>query len=309
MNVAITSIGTATAIGIIKCLRKINEKISILGLDINDYGYTAGSILCDKYYKSLSYNNGNYIDDLVSILGNEKIDILIPIHDFEIKKVALNIERFKEVQVVLPNIDNVDLFSDKYLSCKALNSIGIDTPQIVSDDYKSKKIARKKISVGSKGIRILQNNEKFSLDDDEFLQEYIDGEEYTVDILSDLSGKPIIIIPRKRLEVKAGVATKIEIVYDEKLINICKRILKNFLIPGLCNIQFIKKDDIYYFIELNPRFGGASVTSILASYNYIEDFINLKNITSSEELLNENLKKVKWGSIVTRYYQEVLYIE
>ncbi|PJI08943.1 MULTISPECIES: ATP-grasp domain-containing protein [Clostridium] len=308
MNISITSVGTATAIGIIKCLRKINEKINILGLDINDYGYTAGSVLCDKYHKSLSYNNQNYIDNLVSILSNEKIDILIPVHDFEIKKIALNIERFKGIQVILPNIDSVDLFSDKYLSCKALNGIGIDIPKIVSDDYKNKKIARKRICVGSKGIRILQNNQKCILDDDEFLQEYIDGEEYTVDILSDLSGKPIIIIPRQRLEVKAGVATKIKIVYDEKLINICKRILKNFLIPGLCNIQFIKKNDIYYFIELNPRFGGASVSSILASYNYIENFINLKSIVSSEELLNENLKKVKWGSIITRYYQEVMYI-
>ena len=128
-----------------------------------------------------------------------------------------------------------------------------------------------------------------------------------MNILNDLKGNPLIIVPRKRLEVKAGVATKVEITKDEKMINDCKKILSKFKIPGFCNVQFIKtKSGENYFIELNPRFGGFSISSSLSSINMVELFLKLGNIDNNYE---ENMSKVKWNSIVTRYYEEVVYNE
>ena len=151
------------------------------------------------------------------------------------------------------------------------------------------------------------NEHEHNLEGDVFVQEFIKGDEYTVDILNDLKGNPLIIVPRKRLEVKAGVATKVEIIKDEKMINDCKKILSKFKIPGFCNVQFIKtKSGENYFIELNPRFGGFSISSSLSSINMVELFLKLGNIDNNYE---ENMSKVKWNSIVTRYYEEVVYNE
>ena len=49
MNVLITSVGTATSVNLIKELKKRNHYI--VGVDINDYGYTAGSLMVDNYIK------------------------------------------------------------------------------------------------------------------------------------------------------------------------------------------------------------------------------------------------------------------
>ena len=43
---------------------------------------------------------------------------------------------------------------------------------------------------------------------DMLIQEYLPGEEYTVDVLSDLSGAPLLAVPRARLETKDGISSK-----------------------------------------------------------------------------------------------------
>lgn len=309
MNIAISSIGTATSMGIIKCIKKYNSNINIIGTDINDFGYTAGSMMVNKFYKICKYNNKLYIDTLLDILRKEKVDMFIPIHDFEVNKIANNINLFEKYKIIIPNLYVLELFSDKYKATNALNKLGILTPKIVDNKYNKKKILRDKIGVGSTGIKIIDDNSNIKISEDKFLQEYIEGQEYTVDIFCDIDGNPIIIIPRIRLEVKSGVATKVKLEYNNELINICKKILKNYKLPGLSNIQFIQSKGQYYFIEVNTRFAGAGITSILGSYNYIGDFLNIKHIKGSEDVLENNLRKVKWNSIITRYYEEMIYYE
>lgn len=309
MNIAISSVGSSTSIGLIKLIKEFNPAITILGLDINDYGYVAGSILADKYYKIEPYYSADYVDVLLAIFEKEKVDIFIPVHDFEIMKIAQNINKFNNVKITLASYENIVLFSDKYKASKAVETLGILTPKTVKNDFCGKKIVRKRVSVGSKGIRIFTGNERIHLENDEFLQEFIEGEEYTVDIFCSKSGKPISIIPRIRMEVKAGVSTKMKIVKDNELINQCLIIIQKYKLPGLSNIQFIKSKGKYYFLELNPRFGGGSIASIMASYNYIGDYLNIDKIDDEEDLLKKNLNNVKWNSVVTRYFSEVIYHE
>ena len=41
MNILISSIGTATSVGFLKLIRMISEKHYVVGIDLNDFGYTA----------------------------------------------------------------------------------------------------------------------------------------------------------------------------------------------------------------------------------------------------------------------------
>ena len=49
MKILISSVGTSTSVNLIRYFQKIGDYI--VGCDINNYGYTAGSILCKNYYK------------------------------------------------------------------------------------------------------------------------------------------------------------------------------------------------------------------------------------------------------------------
>ncbi|OPJ59531.1 ATP-grasp domain-containing protein [Clostridium chromiireducens] len=311
-SILITSIGSSTAVNFIKLLKRRYE---IIGCDINEYGYTAGSMMVDEYYKVSLSSDEKYIEEIVDIIKRENVKVIIPIHDEEIYQISKHKNQIEKagVKVLIPEVEYIELFRDKYLASKAVQKIGVKIPKIFEGEIpinKQKLIKREKVSVGSKGIEILDSwKENIIIDPKkEFLQEYIEGDEYTVDIMK-YGDEEILIIPRLRMEIKSGVATKVKIEKDEALISVCKKILEEYPLMGFSNIQFIKdKNDNIYFIELNPRFGGMSISSVLASDNYVELYVE-KIIEDENSIKRVKEINIKWNSIVTRYFEEKIFYE
>ena len=311
-SVLVTSIGSSTAVNFIKLLKK---KYRIIGCDINNYGYTSGSMMVDKYYKVSLSSNKKYIEELVDIIKREDVKAIIPIHDEEIYQISKNKNKIEEtgVKVLVSEVEYIELFRDKYVASKVVEKLGVKVPKIFEGETpinKQKLIKREKVSVGSKGIEILDDwNENISIDTQkEFLQEYVEGNEYTVDILN-YGDEEALIIPRLRMEIKSGVATKVRIEKNEELISACKKILEEYPIMGFSNIQFIKdKNNNIYFIELNPRFGGMSISSVLASDNYVELYVE-KMIEDGDSIKSIKDIDIKWNSVVTRYFEEKIFYE
>lgn len=302
-KILITSVGTATSVGLIKHLKKFG--FVIYGTDINDFGYTAGSLMVDQYFKVPIAVEQNFTDVLREIVIQNEVDLLIPINDVEIFALVSN--NFNTCKMLVPSLNIINLVRNKHLCSKFIDSIGIRVPYEITENYSGKCIIRDKFGVGSRGITITDridiNDVNFNT---QFAQKFIEGEEFTVDILSDWTGKPNYIIPRKRLEVKSGVATKVIIENNLDLISIVQTILNHISIPGFSNIQFIidGKGDCY-FIEINYRIGGCSSASLIAAKHMVERFIDIAEGKQFTVNLNED---VKWGSVVTRYYEEKIYL-
>lgn len=313
MTVLLTSIGTATSVNLCKLLK---GKYRIVSTDTNPYGYTAGSMIVDEFVQVPMCNDENYISVLNSIIRQYKVDLLIPVHDLEVQTIARNKEMI-ETTVIVPSVETIDQLADKLISTKMAAMLGIPVAEIINDKTSltgiKKVIKRDKQGVGSKGIVVYNADEipdgllMDSYDNKEYLvQEYLDGEEYTVDVASNQDGEPFLLIPRCRKEVKAGVATKVEIVKDETLIEYAKKIVEHYKLPAFSNVQFIKKGGKYYFVECNYRYGGMSIASALASFNYVKAIVD--NVLLSVPLpMGVNQFPIKWGAMVTRYYEEKIY--
>lgn len=312
-TILLTSIGSATAVNLLKLLK---NKYHIIATDIYPLGYTAGGMLADEFIQVPLYSMENYLGAICRIVKEKQVDLLIPVHDYEVQKIAIEKEIINTKVLVAP-LDAIYGLVDKWISTKHIADIGGVTARIIYSDTSldgvEKVIRREKQGVGSKGINIYDTHcipngiikESYEKEN-YFIQEYIDGEEYTVDIASNKAGEPFLIIPRCRREVKAGVATKVEIVYDEKLIDCVRKIATYYHIPAFSNMQFIKKDGLYYFVEYNYRYGGMSIASALSSYNYVEAVVD--NILEDKPLPSGiNQFPIKWGAIVTRYYEEMIY--
>ncbi len=308
MRILLTSAGTATCVNLIKYLKKLGDYV--VATDINAIGYTAGSLLADKFYQVPLATEKNFVEKLNEIILLENIELLIPINDIEVYTCSKDINKIR-CQCIVPNISTIEEIRDKYVcSCKMKN-IGIYVPEILSvDNVSIKRILRDRISVGSKGIVFLEIGEKCGdfLEKDKFLQRCIeDGKEYTVDILADGKGEPIYIVPRERLEIKSGLATKVRISEDTLLIAFAKAILQKYKLPGFSNIQFIKdRYDKYWFIEINYRFSGCGGATLAVCPDYLMKFKEIASGTLHECSLNA---RVGWGSVVTRYYEEIVYEE
>ena len=304
MNFLITSVGTATSIGIIKNIRKYAADARIVGTDINPKGYTAGSMLVDAFYQVPLGADSEYEAVIRGIITGEDIDVLWPVNDAEIRKVSgWDLEESCRCIIASPEV--IDIVQDKKIASEQVAAMGLTVPEEVQTGYREHTIVRNRIGVGSKGIRVLPDIRDVWIPGDAFAQRWIDGMEYTIDTLCDTEGHPVYIIPRSRLEVKSGIATKTRIEKNETMIDAVKTILETWKLPGFSNTQFIvdEKRDAY-FIETNPRIGGFSSASLLAAEGMFPAYLKLLNGESVSQELN---KDVRWGLIVTRFYEEICY--
>ena len=306
MRILITSAGTATSVNLIRYFHKAGDYV--VSVDINPFGYTAGSMLADKFYQVPLAVDEAFVPEMINIIRENEIDIFIPINDIEVYKISCEIEKIP-CKCMIPDRQTIELLRDKYLCSKKMEELGIPVPEIMPEYRSEKRILRDRIGVGSKGIKILsaQDATPQYREEDAFLQKFVEGEEYTVDVLADGDGQPVYIVPRARLEVKSGVATKVRIEKDDALTAYVRKILQNVTLPGFSNIQFIKDaNGTYWFVEVNYRFAGCGAATLAACDSYLSQF---KRIASGEKGSGDLNTDVRWNAIVTRYYEEMIYEE
>lgn len=318
LNILITHVSYQAAAGsFIKMLRN-SEKYNyyIVGTDSLKKGFSSGSMLVDKFYHlDLSTDDLRYIKFIRKICNKEKINVIISAEEEDLK-LFKNYNISEALYQYIPELSIFSLFRDKHLANLSLKSKNILIPKYIMDfeDFnksKSKKfILRERVSCCSRGIKIFTkneiNNNYIFFNDEHITQEFIDGNLYTVDVLCDKNGKVSLIIPRRVISVKDGTVFKCIIEDNDVLVKICKKIYSNYNIPGISNVQFIIKNEHAYFIELNPRAAATLIASSMASTNFIDLYI-------SHFLYNEMLpeydilmKKVRWNSVISRYYQETI---
>jgi carbamoyl-phosphate synthase large subunit len=241
-NVLITATGTITANNVINVLK---PKYRIIGTDTNWKGFCVGGYTCDGFYRVHPATDGRFLNDLLEICRVEKVDILIPIMDSELIPIQKQKHEFEAlgVKMLLPSINTLNICNDKWETYNFFRGQFFFTPET--------KIVKPREGVGSRGIEIIQ--------------EYIKGEEVTVDAFVD--DKKVYTCPRKRLEVKAGVSYKGVTFRDDELESLVEDMLLEIDMVGACNVQAIKRDNSYFFIEINPRFSGGLALSIKAGFN------------------------------------------
>jgi carbamoyl-phosphate synthase large subunit len=101
-------------------------------------------------------------------------------------------------------------------------------------------------------------------------QEFIKGTEYTCDVYVDFSMKVRCVVPRKRVEVRAGEVSKGQIVKHQAIMKQAAKLVEALGAgPGVITLQlFLTRDKKLKFIEINPRFGGGVPLSIKAGANF-----------------------------------------
>ena len=76
---------------------------------------------------------------------------------------------------------------------------------------------------GSKGIFFDDSSKDFSMKG-MLSQQFIEGKEFTVDVLCDLDGIPIYIVPRQRLTIVNGKAIDSVVIEEPEIVKYIRRI-------------------------------------------------------------------------------------
>jgi carbamoyl-phosphate synthase large subunit len=131
------------------------------------------------------------------------------------------------------------------------------------------------------------------------VMEYLEGKEYTVDILIE-KGRPVITIPRVRAATKQGISTLAIIEKNMEIIEKTELVAKRLGLDYNANIQFkYGKDKKPKLIEVQPRLAGTTVACVGAGANL--PYLALK-IALGEKI---QAPQVKWGTVMKRFWEEV----
>ena len=101
---------------------------------------------------------------------------------------------------------------------------------------------------------------------DSIVQDFVRGEEYTVDVFADFDGRPRCAVPRLRHEVRGGEVSKGQAIQNMRMMREhCRLVGILGGCQGMMTIQcFLTPDNDIVFIEINSRFGGGVPLSIQA---------------------------------------------
>lgn len=288
----------------------LNITLKLYGADMTN---TAPALYyCDFYRPVCGMREDTYIDELLTICKNDSIDLVIPTIDTDLLVLSENKTRFEEIgtKVLISSPDMISICRDKNKTSAFFETCGLKAPMPVNDwtIYKGEYPAFIKPKDGSSSINAykVENENELQLYasqiDEYVVQPFVDGQEYTIDIFCDWDGKPISIVPRERLQVRAGEVLKTRINLDSKMIGEAKKLCEVFKPCGPITVQLIKDHNTGedYYIEINPRFGGGAPLSMKAGARSAEIVLKL--------LLNEDIKEVTEvadGSIYSRFDQSV----
>lgn len=276
IRILFTSIGRR--VELVQCFRRAAEQLAqnvvIIGADTSR---TAPALMfCDKVVEICKINDEDYIPMLLKICEQEMVDLLIPTIDTDLLILSNNKEKFEltGTRVLISKNEKIALCRDKRYTARFFMECGLETPSPIDkiENYQGGYPCFIKPKDGSSSINAYRADTLEELAaytkqvNDYIIQPFIEGREYTIDILCDFDGEPIYITPRERLAVRSGEVLKTCIVQDHAMIEGSRHIIKKFKPCGPITVQLIREKETGkdYYIEINPRFGGGAPLSMKA---------------------------------------------
>ena len=297
MRVLIEAAGSLVTPSTMKNIKKAGYTVIATDADSKSFG----QYLADEFYTVPFASDPGSKDYLARLCEEKKVDLVVPTLDEGMLSWSLMSDELKRngTHIAISCPETIEICEDKWLTYKKFVENDISTPATSLDNIYP--LVKPRNGRGGQGIRI---NDKTVNMDGMISQELLKGEEYTVDVLCDLNGEPIYIVPRRRLTVKEGKSTAGIVVENNEVIEGVRNICKAFAFSGPVNIQcFVCEDGKVRFTEINPRLGGGTALGMAATENWFpliaDMFIYEKNIKASS--------RVQYGLKMSRYYNEIYY--
>ena len=277
-NILFTSVGRR--VSLIRYFRRALKELQldgrIIGADASDR--SPAFHITDASYLVPRVETAAYIPRLLEICAQEQVSIIIPLIDTELGLLAESRHQFQALgaQVIISNPEVISIGMHKTETGAFFKKNSIDTPEIYSAEDISRCGYRLPVMVkpndGSASRMVFKAETDEQLEffrhyvPNAIIQEFIDGDEYTLDVFVDLSGAVRCVVPRLRIEVRAGEVSKGMIVKNDRIIELGKRVGE--CLPGArgcITLQcIVNRQGEIKMVEINPRFGGGAPLSIEA---------------------------------------------
>lgn len=301
--------GAAGPAGIntIKSLKMARFDGSTIATDSNPLA--AGFYLASSYQVMPEIvDESTFLEKLVDIVTRHSVQILMPSSGYDIFPYSKYRRVLEDIgaMAVVSDRDRLEICRDKMLTYNTLRG-QFNLPFTTLDHNKVSSfpmIAKPRFGKGSRDVITIEDENDLRYVSSKYkemiYQEFLPGTEYTVDVLCDLERKPIVAVPRKRIQTKAGISMKGKVVRHAELEERCMEIAQTIGITGPCCIQMKESDEGQLkLVEINPRMGGGTIFTAIAGANFPKLIIDM---VEGREIAIPRIKEIT----IVRYFEEIV---
>lgn len=228
----------------------------------------------------------DYLDAIIAICEAEQIALIVPTIDDELEIFAAAAKWFlaRGIRVAVSPEWTSRTCNDKLSTCRYLRDKGI----AAAETWLPAEVPAEptfplfiKPRGGRGGVGAFQVHSHRDLDfftsyvEQPIVQEFLDGPEFTIDVFCDFNYRPISIVPRERVVVRAGVMDRGRTVHDDSLITFAESIAAAMPFLGAVNIQCRVVQGRPVVFEINPRFSGGIPLTIASGADFPAYLIDL----------------------------------
>jgi carbamoyl-phosphate synthase large subunit len=205
---------------------------------------------------------------LLAACRARKIDLMLPTVDAEFVPLAQARADFEALGVALPisPLDCLRVCRDKHeLLARVKGIVPVPeyeplTPEAAARVTSFPRFVKPRLGAGSRGAEKITRREDLDAlpqDGSILVQEYLPGEEYSVDVYVRGDGRVIAAVPRERMKTDSGIAVTARTVDVPEVIEAARRVAEEIGVRYVANVQFKRAaDGIFKLLEVNPRFPG-----------------------------------------------------
>lgn len=311
----VTGVGAPGGVTIMKALRNSSLSVNLVTTDVNPH--SVGLFFSDKAYLLPHVSDATYLDRLINLCREEKIDIAFVGSEPELRFLIPHFESVEKETGTVFVISRPELMTacmDKWEMTQLLVKRGFHCPEsaLASDKEGVSALLNKfgfplfikpRAASGSRGAVLVHNPEELAFFcqhvTDAIVQEWLPetDEEYTVGVYTNRNGNVVGSIVSRR-ELAAGLTYRAFFGTYPEIADYCERVADALKPLGPCNFQLRRHRQGLYIFEINPRCSSTTVMRAVLGFNEPEMAIR-------DLVFHEHLEKpmVKEG-IVLRYWDE-----
>jgi carbamoyl-phosphate synthase large subunit len=311
LNILFTCVGRRVAL--IDCFRRAMAELGLTGRCLaTDITSTSPAFhKADKGFIAPSVNSVNYTPAVLEIAEKNRAGLLVPLTDLDLRVLARHRERYAKVgcTVMVASEPTIVLCRDKVKTFRMMRDGGLATIVTFSlEEFMERPFypcfVKPVRGSGGFGASVVHTSKQMrahiaTFGEQLLVQEYVPGQEFTIDVYRTRDRQVRCVVPRQRLAVRSGEVEKGITVRDEPLVQAVIKLsgLLDDLWGVFCCQCRRGKDAVPHFFEINPRFGGGAPLTIAAGANLplylLQEILNLP-VTAELGKFTENLLMLRY---------------
>jgi carbamoyl-phosphate synthase large subunit len=269
----------------------------------------------DQHVLVPPYGSEEYVPRLAELVQEHGIGLVVPLTDLDMTVLAEHRDELGAT-VLLPGAEVVERANDKYATHLFLERHGFDSPaawlpEELPADLPFPLLVKPRRGFGSRNIFVASDHVELEFQlartpVASFVEQVCRGEEFSIDVFSDLEGTCLNSIPRTMIESKGGESIKGMTIRDEELIDVGRRVAEAMGVKGPATVQCFRTAPARHEVtDVNLRFGGAFPLPLAAGGGYP----SLALALARGERPEPRLGSFREGVVMTRFFSGVCLVE